>query len=285
MVSLDIDVPPAETSEVIKSLAKQTIAYCLRNMGQIALDAEVTEVVPDVLGQLDDMAPDSASIKDDYLVGGSGIAKALQYCLGRDHTDTASRPCRAKDMSKNLLDSARRIHARLQPALVRESTAGDSMAYRRLLFLDTTLRGLIQRFEDEYPETRLRFTNTENAEDIAEDARTPRTSRQNSDVNLASRVLSQEEGRLHRLSQTLRRDILKTEPTEASKPELPDLARGLEGYTGDHLRELIAEGGFDRVLEHAGINIGDIRRIAESDPTAWEQFRESQLTARLNHLT
>merc|ERR1712093_575905 len=62
---------------------------------------------------------------------------------------------KAKDMSKNLLGSARKIRARLQPALVKESRSVDQNNYRRLQFLDQTLEGMIKRFEDEYPETRL----------------------------------------------------------------------------------------------------------------------------------
>merc|ERR1712070_894189 len=62
---------------------------------------------------------------------------------------------KAKKMSKNLLESARKIRYRLQPALAKEATSGDELAYRRLLFLDQTLQSLIQRFEEEYPETRL----------------------------------------------------------------------------------------------------------------------------------
>ena len=40
-------------------------------------------------------------------------------------------------------------------ALIKEAGSGDEMAYRRLLFLDKTLEGMIRRFEDEYPECRL----------------------------------------------------------------------------------------------------------------------------------
>lgn len=44
---------------------------------------------------------------------------------------------------------------RLRPALVREDRAGNDQNYRRLLMLDSTLERIIQRFEDEYPETKV----------------------------------------------------------------------------------------------------------------------------------
>ncbi|EHL03537.1 hypothetical protein M7I_0177 [Glarea lozoyensis 74030] len=149
----------------------------------IASDSTKEVIVPDVLLHLvghdeggsvshdeDDPAPD-----DDYVIGGSGVVKALGICLqnrgndsrgpGSEHrsqsrSGTASpRPPvhggKAKDMSKNLLGSARKIRARLQPALVKESRAKDRVNYQRLLFLDQTLEGMINRFEDEYPETRV----------------------------------------------------------------------------------------------------------------------------------
>ena len=101
------------------------------------------------------------------------------------------------------------------------------MLIGRLLFLDQTLQGMIQRFEDEYPETRLQpsdaasttssklssspptsavptlensvstdFTAAESDEDEPSTLR----SRNNSDVSLASRHMSLEEGRLHRFA-------------------------------------------------------------------------------------
>ena len=43
----------------------------------------------------------------------------------------------------------RKIRTRLQPALIKEATDGDEMAYRRLMFLDQTLQSMFQRFEEE----------------------------------------------------------------------------------------------------------------------------------------
>jgi hypothetical protein len=175
LVCIDIDVPVAESSEVVKALAKQVVAYCLRNMEREPV-AEITEAaaatsessgsekevaVPDVLLHLvghvegfpenhddDEPAPD-----DDYVIGGTGVVKALGICL-RNKINDSRRPStdrlnsedtsgantpktvssgKAKDMSKNLLGSARKIRARLQPALVKEAQSGDRNSYRKFI--------------------------------------------------------------------------------------------------------------------------------------------------------
>ncbi|KAH7351301.1 hypothetical protein BKA65DRAFT_605732 [Rhexocercosporidium sp. MPI-PUGE-AT-0058] len=204
IICIDIEVPSADSSEVVKALAKQVVAYCLWNMerGPVAEISEAAAAlsephggekevaVPDVLLHLvghvegihnhdeDEPAPD-----DDYVIGGTGVVKALGICLrnrGNDSRRASADPFsdlteggsgsvtprtpvkggKAKDMSKNLLGSARKIRARLQPALVKESRSVDQGNYRRLQFLDQTLEGMIKRFEDEYPETRLPSTVT-----------------------------------------------------------------------------------------------------------------------------
>jgi hypothetical protein len=176
LVCIDIDVPSAESSEIVKALAKQVVAYCLRNMERGAaaefaeasstnLDSNGSEkevAVPEVLLHLvghmegyhenhddDEPAPD-----DDYVIGGTGVVKALGVCL-RNKVDDLRRPMeerrysdpeagrgtntpatlmsggKAKNMSKNLLGSARKIRARLQPALFKEA-GGDRMVYGKL---------------------------------------------------------------------------------------------------------------------------------------------------------
>ncbi|WPA96748.1 uncharacterized protein RHO25_001356 [Cercospora beticola] len=303
LICIDIDVPSPDNSEVVKALAKQVVAYSLRNMEQFAIaeatdtstfattnamtsmsephggEKQIKEVaVPDVLMHLvghvdgypenhdnDDPAPDG-----DYIVGGTGVVKALQYVLGEKANDlrrssvptsSGNRPSRpgssaglvgdeeqrgkAKKMSKNLLDSARKIRARLQPALAKEATSGDEMAYRRLSFLDQTLQSMIQRFEEEYPETRLappspKAASTASSADLPvvpalqtadagdrvsdddeepdyDEAATfrPAVSRHSSDVSLAARALGMEEGHLHRLGQRMRREVVDSPVTSA----------------------------------------------------------------------
>ena len=176
IICIDIDVPSAESSEIVKALAKQVVAYSLRNMerGPVAeayasAAASIAEAhggeenvsVPDILlhlvghveGNPENHDDDEPAPDDDYIVGGTGVVKALGICLGnkasdyRRHSrdvsparsDTATPTCvlrdaavsqgKAKIMSVNLLGSARKIRARLQPALAREAETGNENAY------------------------------------------------------------------------------------------------------------------------------------------------------------
>ena len=193
LICVDIDVPSPDSSEIVKALAKQVVAYSLRNLERLPLaetsdsaiaamtephGGELGATVPDILLHLvghmegypenhdnDEPAPD-----DDYIVGGTGVVKALDICLkraadGRKNSLNAS-PIRsgtgtpqqvlqttevakgkAKDMSKNLLGSARKIRARLQPALVKEARTGSDMNYSKPWSPSPTIHQLT-RFQD-----------------------------------------------------------------------------------------------------------------------------------------
>lgn len=171
IIAVDIEIPTAETNEVVKALASQIMAYSLRNLEGGAIAEELSESiitsssrdvpVPDILQHIvghsngpeepcdeeDDAAPD-----EDYVIGGTGVVKALGVCLGNLNQDgsdaladqsappsgtttprrrksravVAKRP---RDMSKNLLESARNIRARIQTALIREDRAGNDANY------------------------------------------------------------------------------------------------------------------------------------------------------------
>ncbi|KAL8659954.1 MAG: hypothetical protein Q9226_000176 [Calogaya cf. arnoldii] len=312
IVCIDIDVPTEDSSEVVKALAKQVVAYSLRNMERLPLTegsdsaiaaladphgGEKHVIVPDVLlhlvGHIDG-APenhdnDGPAPDDDYIVGGTGVVKALGICLDRaadqrkgsrdmspaagySGTVTPTRRVlqesevnkgKAKEMSKNLLGSARKIRSRLQPALVREAHAGSSsMAFKRLQYLDATLERMIQQFETEYPETRInttpfgeniksRRTSTDASPSItpSEDdevlshttayeddldsstALRPAMARHSSDHSHATRQ-DAEEGRMHRFGQRVRREMLP--------PDVLDYAHGTTGEENQpqHMREL-----------------------------------------------
>jgi hypothetical protein len=185
IIAVDIEVPAPESSEVVKAIAKQVVAYSLRNMergpcsdtylGAAAapiLDHDTSEkldVAPDILLQLvghidgydENYDTDAPAPDENYVTAGTGLVKALGVCLGtaeypsRDISPTGSgavtpshprvpkpeRSRKAKDMSRNLLDSARKIKARLQPALLKEDQAGDEMNYRKL-YQTPTLKAL-----------------------------------------------------------------------------------------------------------------------------------------------
>ena len=197
LVCVDIEVPGEESGEIVKAMAKQVVAYCLRNMERMpdtdiraavasamtdahADGVEKSAAYNDVLAHLvghdvllgegaedeGDSAPD-----EDYVIGGTGVVKALACCLKNkgddsrrasgefslDGNDVRTLPtaAKAKDMSKHLLAGARKIRLRLQPALAKaRADPDDEMNLRKLVFLDETLQGIIKRFEDEFPDTR-----------------------------------------------------------------------------------------------------------------------------------
>ena len=190
LICIDIDVPTEDSGEIVKALAKQVVAYSLRNLERLPLEnvlqdsaianmtqahgAEPKELkVPDVLmglvghieGSSENHDQDPPAPDDDYIVGGTGVVKALDICLNRaermreDSVDSpdvtplpsgAGTPSRvlkegeftkrkAKEMSKNLLESARKIRARLRPALFKEAKAGNDMSYSKSGFFQPAL--------------------------------------------------------------------------------------------------------------------------------------------------
>ncbi|KAL9114422.1 MAG: hypothetical protein Q9227_001503 [Pyrenula ochraceoflavens] len=290
IVAMEIEVPSNESSEVVKSLASQVVAYSLRNMerGPVTeavgeTQAEDEEHPPDILlhlvghmeGYNDNHDSDEPAPGEDYVLGGTGIVKALGVCLGTaDRSRAASReespsnsgaatpqqkPTRElvhkkpRDVSKQLLDSARKIRMRLRPALIREDKRGNVTEYRKLYFLDSTLHKMIQRFEDEYPEARIAPPAPPSNSDAAEtssvhssqidtsvlstsveepltkvtsegsndDEHLLKLSRTSSNTSLHDRALRSEEGKMHRFGQKIRRDILR--------PQALDYAHGTTG--------------------------------------------------------
>ena len=337
IVCIDIDVPSQDSSEVVKALAKQVVAYSLRNMEGLPLNednngaiaaladphgGEKHVTVPDVLlhlvghvdGTPENQDSDEPAPDDDYIVGGTGVVKALGICLNRAgdqkrascdmspavDSGSATPPRRvlqerevskgqAKEMSKNLLGSARKIRDRLQPALVREvrASGSSSMAYKRLQYLDSTLERMIQRFEDEYPETRIgttpfgetyQTTNSSSShaiippenslsptllQDDDESSTTalkPAFARHDSDHSLASRQAA-EEGRMHRFGQRVRREMLPpdmmdyahgTTGEEAQPEHIIELRKRLEVYGGDEIQKRVEEIGIEAALKEMG---------------------------------
>jgi len=182
---------------------------------------------------------------------------------------------------------------------------------------------MIKRFEDEFPETRLPSAITSppipgttqisptgsidlsaSVEVDAEPAFVeaplsddeyglkPVLSRHNSDVSLASRALSQEEGRMHRFGQKFRRDILKPEGEdhehgatgrEVLPMNLQVLRAFVDGRSGEEIRKKIEFEGQDKVLEELSNEASELRReLVEQDPEAWKKFRESMEVAQRN---
>jgi hypothetical protein len=95
-----------------------------------------------------------AAPDEDYVIGGTGLVKALTCCLKNRGDESQSQseelmldvggggdttplpkvtPGKAKDMSKHLLLSARKIRARLQPVITKAKAASsrDTNTYRK----------------------------------------------------------------------------------------------------------------------------------------------------------
>jgi hypothetical protein len=170
IIAIELEVPSSDSSEVVKALASQIVAYSLRNMEYGALDEagvegahtvpgrDAPEVLLHIVGHMegydenhdnDEPAPD-----EDYMIASTGIVKALGVCLGtkdtqsrshsRNITPTASGTAtpkqgaikknaakKPKNVSLQLCDSARKIRMRLRPAMVKEDRAGNDIQYSK----------------------------------------------------------------------------------------------------------------------------------------------------------
>ena len=180
LMAVDVEEPTADMNEVIRALYKQTIAYAFRNIdrytsaeamtssdpyGDIpdeidpSKDVQTPEILAHLVGhgdadayQVDEhepMAPDQ-----DYIVGGTGVVKALGYVLNQRGQDSrrvsmavsgnvtptqvtteqqkASKK-KAREMALNMLGSARKIHCRIRHAMQVESNQEDEILLRKSL--------------------------------------------------------------------------------------------------------------------------------------------------------
>lgn len=170
LVAVEVEVPSQDSSEVVKALASQVVAYCLRNLERTTLtdigvqdnampeklDKQAPEVLLHLVGHMDGYSEnhdqDEPAPDEDYLMATNGIVKALGVCLGtkeasrmhsRNISPSASGTAtprsghlkpqgqkKPKDVSLELCESARKIRIRLRPAMVKEDRAGNRDAYR-----------------------------------------------------------------------------------------------------------------------------------------------------------
>ncbi|KAI0400501.1 RNI-like protein [Xylaria palmicola] len=359
LVKIDIDDLSSESGELLKAIANRVVAYTMRNLqGESNLQGSTAnnptpklEKYPDVLrhivgheedypivteGDDDlDLAPD-----ENYVIGGTGVAKALACVLNnrgkdsgpqsgefaRDSDDEAAvtqpqlPPGKAKDMSKHLLATARKIRARMQPALAsaKASAKEDMGTYHRLIFLDQTIEGIIKRFEDEFPDTRQSGESNEapsgpssiapepttvpesheveafalsDTEDIETELRPPVRSRSSSIISHTSKAISEEEGRALRVGHKFRRsfmsqkqfNMLNSDIEISNHPHHVKLVSSLmEDLMEDYedIRKRVAEKGMVKVFEEDKDKIWKLLR--DKDPQYWDVFLESQEKARAN---
>ena len=188
---------------------------------------------------------------------------------------------------------------------------------------------MIQRFEDEYPECRpvphlvpssppstdpfsssvptSNFSNDDTDTEagkrfdpstfqVPDDETGPHflhahPTRHGSDVSLAARALANEEGRMHRFGQQVRRDILRPQSldhahgTTGLEPEaehLQMLRQRLEALGGMEIKERVMRDGPEAVLREIGANAEEFQRLAVEEPECFEAFRQAQEMAQRN---
>ncbi|KAI0446266.1 hypothetical protein F4803DRAFT_62718 [Xylaria telfairii] len=358
LIKIDINDPSPESGELLKALANRVVAYTMRNLQGVSdiRDSSADESAlkldkyPDVLRHIvgheedypivaedDDaeLAPD-----EDYVIGGTAVAKALACVLKNRGNDSGRQsgeftrelengsaanrlplpPGKAKDMSKHLLATARKIRARLQPALAsaKASAREDLGNYHRLIFLDQTIEGIIKRFEDEFPDTRQSDESNEapsgsnstapapnpspepneveafalsDTEDIETELRPAMRSRSSSIISHTSKAFSEEEGRALRVGHKFRRSFMSPQQFNQlnSDEEISNNLHHVQLVTSlmedlmedyEDIRKRVEEKGIVKAFEDDKDNIWKLLR--DKDPQYWDVFLESQEKARAN---
>ncbi|KAK5275965.1 Microtubules assembly and stabilization protein, partial [Exophiala xenobiotica] len=118
-------------------------------------------------------------------------------------------------------------------------------------------------------------------------------SRTASETSLAARAFTDEEGRMHRLGQSIRREVLKPTGMDDNlhgtstddDPEAPHLAAlraKFEQLRGEDIRAKVERDGADSVLTELGLNAQELLALRKTDPEGFETFRKSQLAAQIN---
>ncbi len=187
---------------------------------------------------------------------------------------------------------------------------------------------MIQRFEDEYPDAKDLTGTTPSAQGMpspdpsvadmsllsasvdsgglmkttsAEDYFPPdskesyavKLSRTSSNTSLAAKAITDEEGRMHRLGQTIRREVLRPTGKDdnlngTSTDDEPESARlaairaKFEEIQGEDIRAKVEREGPDSVLRELGLNVQELLTLRERDPDGFEAFRNSQMAAQIN---
>jgi hypothetical protein len=270
-------------------------------------------------------------------------------------------PKKPKDVSLELCEAARKIRMRLRPALIKQDKEGNDMEFReshptppfyspwtygktatnhvtgRLFFLDQTLARMIQRFEDEYPESKIPPMSIATARPETSDltslgpnladasvlsasvgsdtlAQVPsgeeyiaaeegdredtrengiKMSRTSSNTSLAAKAYMNEEGRMHRFGQGMRREVLRptgmtdyahgTFESDAPEPShLATLRKTLEELQGEEIREKVEREGGEKVIRDLGVSARELRELEEEDPEGFEKFKGARFAMALN---
>lgn len=179
---------------------------------------------------------------------------------------------------------------------------------------------MIQRFEDEYPETRIfpaphsvpetssqnsgdggnspgavggnqangNNADNENAiDDEDTDQYAVRLSRASSMTSLHSRAMTSEEGHVHRLGQNLRRDFLSPSIDQTDDDESPSLlddayVAALRGKLGRLQDEQERSDPGNKTFEELDSTVDDLWTTQRQDAESFEKFKQSQIAAQIN---
>lgn len=180
---------------------------------------------------------------------------------------------------------------------------------------------MIQRFEDEYPETRIVpqpapvsaapdntsqhsgedatgqsaagnlnsiAIDNENAIDDEEtDQYAIHLSRTNSITSLHARAMTSEEGHLHRLGQNLRRDFLNPplsqgDPDDDAAAHLVALRERLERMHEQQPQSPFDSAEAEQAFEKLGLTVDELWAAQRQDVEAFEKFKQSQIAAQIN---
>ena len=181
---------------------------------------------------------------------------------------------------------------------------------------------MIQRFEDEYPETRLTSqpappstvpdTNSQHSgEDLSasnitghnlgssvadnenavddEDADNYgiHLSRTSSMTSLHARAMTSEEGHVHRIGQNLRRDFLnpparQDDGDEDDYSHLVALREKLEKLQDEQSQLPFDSAGAERTFAELGHTVDELWAAQRQDTEGFEKFKQSQIAAQIN---
>ena len=180
---------------------------------------------------------------------------------------------------------------------------------------------MIQRFEDEYPETRIApvtvpETSSQNSGDDGSHLGAPglnqfngnnvdnetaiddedtdnygiRLSRSSSVTSLHARAMTSEEGHVHRLGQNLRRDFLgpSIDQTDDDDPSNLDysyinaLREKLDRLYEEQEQEQERSRLADKTFEELGSTVEDLWTTRRQDTEAYNKFKQSQIAAQIN---
>lgn len=124
------------------------------------------------------------------------------------------------------------------------------------------------------------------AEDKNEGPFRLKLSRTPSNTSLAARAYTDEEGRMHKFGQGVRREVLRqselTDSDQIDPAHLAEMRKKFEDFKGEEIRARVEQEGPDSVLKSLGMNSKELAVLQSEDPEGFEVFKNSQIAAQIN---